>query len=128
MKALSIRQPWAWLIVNGYKDIENREWKTNFRGRFLVHAGWIFDQAGYEKIQSATEIRIPEPDEFDRGGIVEAVDIIDCVTESDSPWFEGKYGFVLKNPAVLPFVQLRGQKGFFDVKDDFLQDSSNSTL
>ncbi|WP_229215634.1 ASCH domain-containing protein [Duganella sp. CY15W] len=38
MKALSIRQPWAWLIVNGYKDIENRSWSTNVRGKVLVHA------------------------------------------------------------------------------------------
>lgn len=38
MKALSIRQPWAWLIVHGGKDIENRSWHTKFRGRFLVHA------------------------------------------------------------------------------------------
>lgn len=37
MKALSIQQPWAWLIVNGYKDVENRDWNTKFRGRFYVH-------------------------------------------------------------------------------------------
>ncbi len=36
---LSIRQPWAWLIVNGYKDIENRTWSTRFRGKVLIHAG-----------------------------------------------------------------------------------------
>jgi len=33
MKALSILQPWAWLVVNGHKDIENRTWGTGFRGR-----------------------------------------------------------------------------------------------
>ncbi|WP_245839042.1 ASCH domain-containing protein [Yersinia kristensenii] len=38
MKALSIRQPWAWLIVNGYKDIENRTWNTKCRGPVLIHA------------------------------------------------------------------------------------------
>ena len=38
MKALSIRQPWAWLIVNGHKDIENRQWRTHFRGKIYVHA------------------------------------------------------------------------------------------
>ena len=38
MKALSIRQPWAWLIIKGHKDIENRSWPTAFRGRVLVHA------------------------------------------------------------------------------------------
>jgi hypothetical protein len=31
--ALSVRQPWAWLIVNGYKDVENRSWTTHYRGR-----------------------------------------------------------------------------------------------
>lgn len=39
MLALSIRQPWAWLIINGGKDIENRDWPTKFRSRILVHAG-----------------------------------------------------------------------------------------
>ena len=38
MKTLSVRQPWANLIVRGIKDIENRSWKTNFRGRILIHA------------------------------------------------------------------------------------------
>ena len=38
MKALSIRQPWAWLILHGGKDIENRDWATRFRGRVLIHA------------------------------------------------------------------------------------------
>jgi hypothetical protein len=33
LKAISIRQPWAWLIVNGYKDVENRIWAANVRGR-----------------------------------------------------------------------------------------------
>ena len=38
MKALSIKQPWASLIAHGIKDIENRTWKTNFRGRIYIHA------------------------------------------------------------------------------------------
>lgn len=46
MKALSIRQPWAWLIVAGYKDIENRSWPTNFRGRVYIHASRKFDEVG----------------------------------------------------------------------------------
>ncbi len=39
LKAISIRQPWAWLIVNGYKDVENRIWVANLRGPVLIHAG-----------------------------------------------------------------------------------------
>ena len=38
MKAITIKQPWASLIVAGIKDIENRTWKTSFRGRVLIHA------------------------------------------------------------------------------------------
>lgn len=38
MKTITVKQPWASLIVEGIKDIENRTWKTNFRGRVLVHA------------------------------------------------------------------------------------------
>ena len=37
-KALSIQQPWAWLIVNDHKDIENRDWRTHYRGPVLIHA------------------------------------------------------------------------------------------
>src|SRR5215472_1457845 len=48
MKALSVRQPWAWLIVNGYKPVENRNWLTKFRGRLLIHAGQRFDPKGVE--------------------------------------------------------------------------------
>ena len=39
LKAISIRQPWAWLIVNGYKDVENRTWKAKYTGALLIHAG-----------------------------------------------------------------------------------------
>lgn len=38
MKALSIRQPWASLIAEGYKTIELRTWKTNYRGPLAIHA------------------------------------------------------------------------------------------
>lgn len=47
MKALSIRQPYAWLIVNGFKDIENRDWPTKFRGRVLIHAGATYPKREY---------------------------------------------------------------------------------
>ena len=38
MKVIVIRQPWAWLIVNGFKDIENRSWATRYRGSLLIQA------------------------------------------------------------------------------------------
>jgi len=38
VKVIVVRQPWAWLIVNGYKDIENRSWHTRYRGKLLIQA------------------------------------------------------------------------------------------
>ena len=58
MKALSIRQPWAWLIVAGYKDVENRTWATDFRGRIYVHAGQRYDN---QALKMAIVRRQPGP-------------------------------------------------------------------
>lgn len=83
MLALSIRQPWAWLILHAGKDIENRDWPTKVRGRVLIHAakgmtrdeyedGIGFAQAiAYEagRILHAPTIELP------RGGIVGSVEI-----------------------------------------------------
>lgn len=119
MNALTIRQPWAWLIVNGYKDIENRSWKTNHRGTFWIHAGKSFDHMGYVTVMHThPDIPLPAPDEFPMGGLVGTVDIEDCVESSDSPWFTGKYGFVLKNPTKVPLIPYRGQMGFFNIPEE----------
>jgi hypothetical protein len=48
--ALSVPQPRAWLVINGWKPVENRTWATKFRGPILIHAGQKFDPTGYEDI------------------------------------------------------------------------------
>ncbi len=115
MKALSIRQPWAWLIANGHKDIENRTWRTKFRGKFLVHAGKKFDNAGYDWVANEMNIALPDKKAFELGGIVGRAEIIACVSRSDSAWFTGPIGFIIQNAAALPFHACRGRLGFFDV-------------
>lgn len=110
MKALSIRQPWAWLIAAGYKDIENRSWSTKYRGRFLIHAGRRYD--GPRNEWDWPEIE--PPDEIDLGGIIGEAELVDCVTQSRSPWFCGPYGFVMRNARLLPFRECRGALGFFE--------------
>jgi hypothetical protein len=78
MKALSIRQPWAWLIVHGWKDVENRNWQTKHRGRFLVHAAQGMTRAEYsEAVQfvagfGPTDLLVDFApfDELQRGGII----------------------------------------------------------
>lgn len=120
MKAISIRQPWAWLIVNGHKDIENRDWPTRFRGPVLIHASKGMTRGEYEDCRDHCDylgVTIPAFADLERGGIVGEANIVDCVSESVSPWFFGRFGFVLKDAKTLPFRPLKGQLSFFDVAD-----------
>lgn len=113
MKALSIQQPWSWLIVNGYKDIENRDWYTKGRGKVLIHAGKKIDKDAIWWIKQEFP-HIPLPETFETGGIVGIAKITNCVTESESPWFFGKYGFVISEASPLPFQPCKGKLGFFE--------------
>lgn len=119
MKALSIRQPWAWLIIHGGKDVENRSWPTWFRGQVLIHASKGMSKEewedGYEYARYGVGgIIIPGPDQLQRGGIIGQAEIIDCVTSSDSPWFEGPHGFILRNAKPVPFRPFKGELGLFE--------------
>ena len=127
MRALSIRQPWAWHIMYSGKDIENRDWQTNVRGRVLVHAAkgctyteWADGQDPLWAVGGPT-ITLPALADLPRGGIVGSIEIVDCVADSDSPWFTGRFGFVLRDPQPLPFVPWKGQLGFFYVPESALQ-------
>lgn len=112
MKALSINQPWAWAILHGGKDIENRDWPTKYRGDVLIHAGLKFDADGLAFVEDQVGRKVL-PEERPRGGVFGIVEIVDCVTESDSPWFFGRYGFVLRNPRLIEPRRCRGALGFF---------------
>ncbi len=111
---LSIQQPWAWLIVNGYKSIENRDWATRVRGVIGIHAGQKFDSDGFEWVtRTFPEINLPAIVEFERGGIVGTATLVDCVTEVESPWFFGKFGFILADAKAMPLIPCHGRLGFF---------------
>jgi ASCH domain len=132
-KALSVRQPWAFLIVNGWKPVENRGRRTNIRGRILIHAALKFDHEGEEWVR-ATFPAIPLPgvsgrwskSDWQLGGIVGEAEITGCITRGHmfmdsaayawhhaSPWFIGPFGYVLANARRLPFIPCRGMLGFF---------------
>lgn len=114
MKALSIQQPYAWLICHGYKDIENRDWPTKGRGSFYIHAGKKLDKEAVEHLKFNYP-HLPWPGTWELGGIVGQARIVDCVTASDSEWFYGKFGFVIKDAKPLPFLPYKGKLGFFEV-------------
>lgn len=127
--ALSIRQPWAWAILHAGKDIENRDWRTKFRGPICLHAAKGLKLAEYRDGRDAiaditmgrrdtdgmplARIDLPGVDEFDFGGIVGVAEIVDCVAHSTSPWFFGSFGLVLANVRPVPFIPVKGALGFF---------------
>lgn len=122
MKALSIRQPWAWLIVAGHKPIENRTWTTNLSGDLLIHASKTFEHGARESVlEHFPHLRAVIPSSFDMGGLVGVARLVDVVTASTSPWFRGPFGLVLRGARPLGFTPLRGEQGLFNVDDDLAQ-------
>ncbi len=109
IKALSIKQPYPHHIFHDGKDVENRDWATRGRGWFIVHAG-----------VSKTELDKDDPRDMalPRGGVVGMARIVDCVTQMDSRWFFGKYGFVLCDAFPIPLVPCKGALGFFDLQPE----------
>jgi hypothetical protein len=94
--ALSVRRPWAWAIVSGYKDVENRSWPTDYRGTLLIHAGQRVDRAGLDRLDLLGHAY---PEDLTVGALVGTVEVVDCIPDSDSEWAEpGAWHWVLSRP------------------------------
>ncbi len=131
-RALSVRAPWWWFLLYGGKDIENRNWPTRFRGTVYLHAGRAMPRAEVaDDIRTAAWMagwndhpaRWPKYSELEtsRGCLVGKVDIVDCVIQSTSPWFMGKYGFVMENRVAFERpVPCLGALQLFPVPDEVL--------
>lgn len=126
MKAISVRQPWAWALFHG-KPVENRSWKTDYRGELLIHASKKFDYDGYLWLLKPAQNGlvkewIPLPNGYRTGCIIGKVTMTDCVISHPSPWFFGPYGHIYKNQIefknTIPF---RGALKFFDVPDELIK-------
>ncbi len=127
MKALSIRQPWAELILQGRKTIELRTWRTNYRGRLALHAG----QAIRKEACAAYGV---DPARVVRGALVGTVELVEIVALDASAWealrdqhlslrdFSGPmFGWCLKDPQRLPRpIPMPGRMGLFNVADELI--------
>jgi len=119
MKVISIRQPWASLIVIGAKDVENRTWPTRYRGPVLIHASQRADDVSSDEIEHRFGLHLAE--ELPLGGVVGITEIVDCVKPHASTWYApAHWAFVLANSRPLPFVQWKGQLGIRDAPDALL--------
>jgi hypothetical protein len=116
VKALSVRQPYAWLIVAGLKPIENRGWKTGYRGPLLIHAACKLHDEPVVEIEKHHGVGI-DMNALQFGGIIGRVEIVDIVTSSTSTWYQGPYGWLLMRPRFVAFRPLRGMPGLFDAPD-----------
>lgn len=72
MKALTIKEPWASLIVNGYKIYEFRSWKTNYRGKILIHAGMSLEKDMLKKFEQYNL-------NCSKGSIIGEAELVDCI-------------------------------------------------
>ncbi len=123
MKAFSVRQPWAWLIIHGPKCYENRAWPKrhpgrSFRGPVLIHAAQGMTQAEYQEAAITAhgyEIDLPPARELQRGGIIGQVEILDWHDQAPQMPFAFGSGFSLHplNKQALPFQACAGALGFF---------------
>jgi len=121
MKALSLKQPWAELVVSGRKTIELRNWETKFRGEFLIHASKSPNKKAMERfcfkelplgciVGKATLVSVKHYKTIDEFNA-------DAEKHFATPgWYDEKAkGFVLKNASRLEPQPLKGQLNFFEV-------------
>lgn len=114
MRILTVRQPWAWAIVHGQKDVENRSRNIagDYRGPVLIHAGSAWD---WDTKLGVIETPHPTSVSLVRGAIIGVVDLVDshpvescCQQQHDGDWlvcseWAERSGFhlVLENPRAL---------------------------
>jgi ASCH domain-containing protein len=115
--ALSLKQPWAWAVLCAGKDVENRRWRSRYRGRVVIHASRTYDPAGREYLRHAG---FAVPEALPRGAYVGEVTVTDCVAtdECESPWGFGPWCFLLERPVLYSVpIPGRGRLGFYRVPE-----------
>lgn len=119
MKALSIKQPWAELILRGIKDVENRTWETKYRGQLLIHAGKNINKEALRVLSADHSFRELS------SGILGVCELVKVSTVVQSQWHERGYaGFYLEN--VRRFGQpipFNGMLFIFDVPDEIVREA-----
>jgi hypothetical protein len=120
MKVITLRQPWAHLVVMGHKTVENRSWSTDVRGKIGIHAAKSMDREAYATARAICrrlKIDLPELEALPFGALVGDVQLVDVTTEHASPWAEvGSLHWVLEGAHAYPVpMPCSGKLGFFEV-------------
>lgn len=113
MKCISVKQPWAELIITGVKDVENRTWATDYRGPIIIHTGQRIDPYGADQfvLETARALR-----KGAIGAIIGHAFLYACGEKPYSKWHEdGCTGFYLANPIEIPPVPYSGKLSLFEI-------------
>lgn len=123
MKALTVRQPWASLIVAGIKNVENRTWRTNYRGKLGIHAGSHVDRDALDQYGHLLN------DDPPLGALIGSVTLVDCVQDSRSRWADpGMWHWVLEDAKKLVRPRwMPGKLGIWDTRRQPVQLTSPTT-
>jgi hypothetical protein len=109
VKALTIRQPWAWAIAAGHKPVENRSWTTSYRGPLAIHAGKGIDRHALPFVRELLAPLGVDPTELEqpliRGAVIATAELVDvCARAANGdtcdcgPWAEpGQFHWRLAN-------------------------------
>ena len=132
-KALSFKQPFAWLIANGYLLVDDRTWGTQYRGPILIHASKGIYEEYYDYIKSRTGIPIPTKDKLGYGGVVGIANLALCSRPGELPegvslqqraHFGGVnqecFGFLFEQATSLALMPCPGKLGIFEIDVDEL--------
>jgi hypothetical protein len=133
VKALSLKQPYAWLIANGYLLVDDRTWGTQYRGPMLIHASKGLYEQYYDYIKANTDIPLPSKDKLEYGGVVGIANLVLCCQPGNIPagisrqqraHFGGLnqayFGFLFEQARPLPLMPCPGKLGIFEIDIDAL--------
>lgn len=140
LKALTICEPYATLILRGLKPVENRTWETPYRGPMYLHAGksrqWLTLDPG-KTMDVSYKIPLSE---MHFGAVIGIVHLIDCVHISKMPvqypslatheHTNGPWCWVLDQKRITPIGPWpwKGALGLFEIDDDALGRVANQQL
>src|SRR5262249_18011402 len=98
---LTIRQPWASAIFVAGKDVENRSWTCDYRGRLWIHAGLHKGGVGPDRWARRRGVGVPE-EPLARGVILGRIELVDILRDADSRWaVRGQFHWLLRRPRLL---------------------------
>ena len=125
MKVLSIKEPWASLIMNGTKKIETRSWKTKYRGEIYIHAS-----LSKAKITKPEVYELIKDMNFKCGYIICKCNLVDCIYMTDEyvndmktnhyeeyicgHYEVGRYAWIVEGVKVIEPIKAKGKLGLWN--------------